>query len=145
MYLPVPQSLCWIPQVSLPHPLFSRLLRSVREGQFLYLWKATFYTAGTFCPGHWALTLLLFKRTENLPLVLTEVFGTECLKKNIPSFPSKSVMYISLFTWNCSFLIYLLLSFSELNSVSPAVSFLRLLIYILLVCHSLFMELARSI
>lgn len=145
MYLPVPQSLCWISQVSLPHPLFSRLLRSVRVGQFLYLWKATFYNAVIFCPGHWALTLLLFKWTGNLPLVLTEVFVTECLKKNIPSFPSKSVMYISLFTWNCSCLIYLLLSFSELNSVSPTVSFLRLLIYLLLVCHSLFMELARSI
>lgn len=39
-------------------------------------------------------------------------------------------MYLSLFTWNYSFLIYLLPSFSELNSVSPDVSFLRLLIYL---------------
>lgn len=132
--------------LALSHSLFSRLLRSVREEQFLYLWKVHFYTDVIFCPESWALTLLLFKWTGYLPLLMTEAFVSECLEKKISQFSFvvlactfHSLLGTVALLFVCSIILRVKFSFC-------CYFFLRLeqLLFCLhLVCLSLFMELVK--
>lgn len=79
----------------------------MKEEQFLYLWKAPFYSVVIFCPESWALTLLPFKWPGNLPLLLSEDFVT-VWRKEFPSF--------ALWSWHAHFTLHLELFLSYLST-----------------------------
>lgn len=121
--------------------LLPSLLRSVRQEQFINLWKAPFET-------------VVMSRKTGPGTIPLEVNG-DCPKQlfcwrfcywvsgeNVfPVFLCGFDKHTSIFTWNCS--SFYLLLFSRLNLVSSAITFQRLkwlIISLHLVCKSLFME-----